>query len=89
MKGVFLESAAAKVAAAVDETLVVSVVLHGAGRKIGSLWWSHCSWRVDVKGCKMYTGWWFQLGTAVFINRGGNTCAQDLDSFTAAFHIEQ
>ena len=37
----------------------------------------------------MYTGWWFQLGTAVFINRGGNTCAQDLDSFTAAFHIEQ
>ena len=30
-------SAATKVTAAVDETPVVSVVLHGTGRKIGSL----------------------------------------------------
>ena len=36
-------SAATKVAAAVDETPVVSVVLHGTGRKIGSLWRSHSS----------------------------------------------
>ena len=36
-------SGATKVAAAVDETPVVSVVLHGTGRKIGSLWRSHSS----------------------------------------------
>ena len=49
----------------------------------------------DVKRCKRYTGWfrlgagWFRLGTGVFLKCGVNTCAQDLDSFTAAFHIEQ
>ena len=42
----------------------------------------------DVKRCKRYTGW-FRLGAAVFLKCGVNTCAQDLDSFTAAFHIEQ